>query len=68
MLLEKINHDILRIQIDMFKDADRERKMEEKHGEYGFMQSEWGWNIRGIGKWGKIIEGRRIVNGRIVKG
>ncbi len=32
------------------------------------MQSEWGWKIGKIGKWGKMIEGRRIVNGRIVKG
>ena len=29
----------------MLKDADRERKMEDKHGEYGFMQSEWDWKI-----------------------
>ena len=32
------------------------------------MQSEWGWNIGRIGKLGKMIESKRIVNGRIVKG
>ena len=32
------------------------------------MQRKWGWNIGGIGKCGKMIEGRRIVNGRILKG
>ena len=40
IFLEKINHDMSKIQNDIFKDADRERKMEEKNGEYGFMQSE----------------------------
>ena len=30
MLLEKINHDMPRIQKNMLKDADRERKMKEK--------------------------------------
>ena len=29
---------------EMLKDANRERKMEDKNGGYGFMQSEWDWN------------------------
>ena len=30
---------------DMLKDADRERKMEDKYGGYGFMQSKWDWKM-----------------------
>ena len=29
----------------MLKDANRERKMEDKNGRYGFMQSKWDWKI-----------------------
>ena len=32
------------------------------------MQSDWGWKIGGIWKWGQRTSGIRIVNGRIVKG
>ena len=32
MLLEMINHEMPRIKNDMLKDADRERKIEEKNG------------------------------------
>ena len=29
----------------MLKDANRERKMEDKHGGYGFMKNEWNWKM-----------------------
>ena len=39
MLLESLNHDMQRISNDILKDIDRERKMEDKNGGYGFMQN-----------------------------
>ena len=45
MLLESLNHDMQRSWNDMLKDVDRERKMEDKNGGYGFMQSEWDWKM-----------------------
>ena len=46
MLLEILNHDMQRSWNDMLKDADRERKMEDKDGGYGFMQNEWDWKMK----------------------
>ena len=40
MILESLNHDMQRILNDILKDVDGERKMEDKNGGYGFMQSE----------------------------
>ncbi len=37
MLLEILNHDIQRNSNDMLKDVNRERKMGDKNGGYGFM-------------------------------
>ena len=39
MILETLNHDMQKSWNDMLKDANRERKMEDKNGGYSFMQS-----------------------------
>ena len=49
MLLERINHDMPRIQNDMFKDVDRERKMEEKK-----------WRIRFYAKQVRLADRRNM--------
>ena len=45
MFLESLNHDMQRSWNEILKDVDRERKMEDKDGGYGFMQSKWDWKM-----------------------